>query len=203
MRFKLLVAAASLVAAGLVSASAQADMRFRVGAVFDDYAPPPPDVYFFDDGDQHDAATDPQDLYGDVPSSVYDYDPGYYEPRLVKPQKRIDRVRAGLRAQIQRAKPPVQSVKVAAVEPKAPVASVKPKSALLPKLVLPPEKPSAVAAAVTCDKGATIVKGYGFADVKAKTCSGDVFAFNATRDGKPYEILLSSKNGALTEVKRQ
>ncbi len=201
MKFRIAIVAC-LLCTGVIAVPAQADMRFRVGAVFDDYAPPPPDVYFFDDGYQHDAVSDPQDLYGDEPSSAYDYDPGYYEPKLVAPQKRIDKVKAGLRAQAQKLRQPAPVVKVAAVEPKA-VVVTKPKVAVAPKLVLPVEKSTATATGVSCDKGATIVKGYGFSDVKPKACAGDVFAFTASRDGKAYEVLLSSKNGALTEVKRQ
>jgi outer membrane biosynthesis protein TonB len=63
-------------------------------------------------------------------------------------------------------------------------------------------KPAASSAAMTCDKATGIVSGYGFASVTPKTCSGDTFAFNASRGGKSYEIKLSAATGELTEVKK-
>ena len=53
-----------------------------------------------------------------------------------------------------------------------------------------------------CDKAEKIVSGYGFTSVKPTTCTGQVFAFNATRSGKAYVIKLSSASGELTEVKK-
>jgi len=35
------------------------------------------------------------------------------------------------------------------------------------------------------------------------TCSGKVYAFNATRDGKPFSVKLNSSSGELTEVKKR
>jgi hypothetical protein len=55
---------------------------------------------------------------------------------------------------------------------------------------------------MSCDKAEKIVSGYGFTSVKPTTCTGQVFAFNATRSGKAYVIKLSSASGELTEVKK-
>lgn len=63
-------------------------------------------------------------------------------------------------------------------------------------------KPAAPSAAMTCDKATGIVSGYGFASVTPKACSGETFAFNASRGGKSYEIKLSAATGELTEVKK-
>ena len=58
------------------------------------------------------------------------------------------------------------------------------------------------AAGMSCDKAEKIVSGYGFTSVKPATCTGQVFAFNATRSGKAYVIKLSAASGELTEVKK-
>jgi hypothetical protein len=71
------------------------------------------------------------------------------------------------------------------------------------KAVTSAEKKIASAApGMSCDKAGAIVSGYGFASVKPTTCTGQVFAFNATRSGKAYVIKLSSASGELTEVKK-
>ena len=61
---------------------------------------------------------------------------------------------------------------------------------------------SSKSAAVSCDKAASIITGYGFSDVKPADCQGQVYAFNAARDGKAYAIKLNSISGELTEVKK-
>jgi hypothetical protein len=71
------------------------------------------------------------------------------------------------------------------------------------KAVAPAEKKTAAAASgMSCEKAEKIVSGYGFTSVKPTACSGQVFAFNATRSGKSYVIKLSSASGELTEVKK-
>ena len=71
------------------------------------------------------------------------------------------------------------------------------------KAVASPEKKTASAApGMSCDKAGEIVSGYGFTSVKPTACTGQVFAFNATRSGKAYVIKLSSASGELTEVKK-
>jgi hypothetical protein len=58
------------------------------------------------------------------------------------------------------------------------------------------------AASLSCEKAASVVSGYGFTGVTPSRCSGKVYAFNATRDGKSFAIKLDSANGELTEVKK-
>jgi hypothetical protein len=55
---------------------------------------------------------------------------------------------------------------------------------------------------ISCDKAGQIISGYGFTGVKPATCAGQVYAFNATRDGKNFAIKLNAANGELTEVKK-
>ena len=55
---------------------------------------------------------------------------------------------------------------------------------------------------LTCAKAEAIVSDFGLTAVKAADCGGQVFAFNAMRDGKPYAIKLNAKSGELTEVRK-
>lgn len=57
-------------------------------------------------------------------------------------------------------------------------------------------------AGLTCDKASAVVSGYGFSSVTPSSCSGKVYAFNATRDGKAFAIKLDPRSGELTEVKK-
>jgi hypothetical protein len=59
------------------------------------------------------------------------------------------------------------------------------------------------ASGISCDKATRIVSDYGFTQVKATSCKGKVYAFNALRDGKPFTIKVSAASGELTEVKKQ
>jgi hypothetical protein len=59
------------------------------------------------------------------------------------------------------------------------------------------------ATAISCAKAGEIVSGYGFKSVQQVSCSGQTYAFNATRDGKPFTIKLSAASGELTEVKKR
>ncbi|MFZ5677032.1 MAG: hypothetical protein ACOZAM_29065, partial [Pseudomonadota bacterium] len=56
---------------------------------------------------------------------------------------------------------------------------------------------------ISCAKAGQILTGYGFKSVKQVTCKGQVYAFNATRDGKPFTVKLNSSSGQLAEVKMQ
>ena len=58
-------------------------------------------------------------------------------------------------------------------------------------------------ASISCAKAGEIITGYGFKSVKQVTCKGQVYAFNATRDGKPFTVKLHSSSGQLAEVKLQ
>jgi hypothetical protein len=68
------------------------------------------------------------------------------------------------------------------------------------------EQPRAVkkkATTISCAKAGQIVSGYGFKSVEQVSCKGQVYAFSATRDGKPFTVRLSSASGELTEVKKR
>jgi hypothetical protein len=176
---------------------ADAKSRFTVEYLFEEVAPHP-DEYFFDERyDDEDAVTA---RGGDV--AIYDegprgqlldpdeegFDNGFYEPKFQKPLT-VKRKAAEKAV----AKPKVGVV----VTPKA-------NQTILPGQA---KVSSAVATKssggkVSCEKGLDIIKGYGFSDVKQKSCTGKVYAFTGTRSGKTYEILVSPGSGALTEVKR-
>jgi hypothetical protein len=79
------------------------------------------------------------------------------------------------------------------------------------RLVLPPEpapKTSRLTpitpqqSAISCDKAAGIVTGFGFTSVSPQLCVGKTYAFKAMRDGKQFEVRISSANGELTEVRK-
>lgn len=55
---------------------------------------------------------------------------------------------------------------------------------------------------LSCNKAKTIVSGFGFSDITARTCTGTVYDFNAKRDGKPYSVKVSSLSGELKGVKK-
>ena len=73
-----------------------------------------------------------------------------------------------------------------------------------------PKKPKVVVAAapkpkaepVTCDKGATIVSGFGFENVTTKSCDGATLSYSAERGGKPFEVDVNSATGELLAVKK-
>lgn len=65
------------------------------------------------------------------------------------------------------------------------------------------QKPASRAAGqISCEAAAGIVGGFGFSDVRATSCSGNVYSFSASRDGSAYSIKLSAADGELTEVKK-
>lgn len=76
---------------------------------------------------------------------------------------------------------------------------VRPRTERPPKIQAEKKKPTAI----TCAKAGQIVSGYGFKSVEQVSCKGQVYAFNATRDGKPFTVKLSAASGELTEVKKR
>lgn len=180
----------------LMPTAAEADSRWRFlnpGYYF--YDPPPRDFYAYE--------YDDEDYYYDDderPLSYYDPDDDYYEPRYegeepvyIAPKKKTKKTAKAVPAPKPVAK---KSMAVTSTETKS-VATVEKKA------VAPAEKKTAAAATgMSCDKAGQIVSGYGFTSVKPATCTGQVFAFNATRSGKAYVIKLSSASGELTEVKK-
>ena len=56
---------------------------------------------------------------------------------------------------------------------------------------------------LSCDAAADIVETFGFSDVQSTSCSGDVYGFDASRDGSSFSITVSAADGELTEVRRR
>jgi hypothetical protein len=176
----------------LVPNAAEAGSRWRFlnpGYYF--YDPPPRDFYADD--------YDDEDYYEDRrPLAYYDPDDDYYEPRYegeepvyIAPKKKKKTAKAVK---------PVENKSVASTKKKAPESSV---ASVEKKAVTATEKKTASAVSgMSCDKAGEIVSGYGFTSVKPTACTGQIFAFNATRGGKAYVIKLSSASGELTEVKK-
>lgn len=169
-----------------------------------------PGYYFYDrpTRDFYADEYDDDEYYEDDerPLTYYEPDDDYYEPRYegeepvyIAPKKKQKKTVKAVPA----AKPAVKK-SVASTEKKA-VTSAETKSvaSVEKKTVTSAEKKTASApSGMSCDKAGEIVSGYGFTSVKPTTCTGQVFAFNATRSGKAYVIKLSSASGELTEVKK-
>ena len=181
-------AALAAIAGTLFTASAaEAGSRWRLHFFQPDYYtyyPNPLDLYEPDYGDE-DYYDDPSPLaYNNPDDDGYDYyEPRYQgsddEPVYIAPKK----------------KKTVKAVPVIKPVVKKSVASTE-------KTEITEKKAALGTAAMTCDKAQKIVSGYGFTSVKPMSCSGQIFAFNATRSGKAYTIKLSSASGELTEVKK-
>jgi hypothetical protein len=104
-------------------------------------------------------------------------------------------------------KPELQ--KIAALTPVKPEAAPKARLILDEPVVAPKASLPAVAAkpvaspnVIGCSKGVEIVTGYGFSEVKPKSCSGAVYAFDASRANAAYVITLSAATGEITDVKK-
>jgi len=189
-------AALAAVAGTLVTATdAEAGSRWRFlnpGYYF--YEPHPRDFYA-DDYDDEEYYQDEEQ-----PLAYYDPDDGYYEPRYRNEEPVYIAPKKKKTAKAIPAPKPVVKKSVASTGKKAVAPSM---ASVEEKVVLPAEKKTASAApGISCDKAGAIVSGYGFTSVKPTTCTGQVFAFNATRSGKAYVIKLSSASGELTEVKK-
>jgi hypothetical protein len=89
-----------------------------------------------------------------------------------------------------------------ALAPEAKPVIVKPAKPKVVTASLTPAKPQSVKT-IGCTAGAAIVTGYGFASVTPKVCTGNVYAYSALRDGKPYVIKVTAAQGEITEVTKQ
>lgn len=56
---------------------------------------------------------------------------------------------------------------------------------------------------LSCDKAETIVGGYGFSEIKPADCDGQVFSFDANRDGKSFMITMNALSGELIQVRKR
>ena len=179
----------------LVPTAAEAGSRWRFlnpGYYF--YDPPPRDFY----ADEY----DDDEYYEDDerPLTYYDPDRDYYEPRYDGEEPVYIAPRKKKSVKAAPAPKPVVKKSVASTEKKTVTSSM---ASVEKKTETTAEKKTASAASgMSCDKAGEIVSGYGFTSVKPTTCTGQVFAFNATRSGKAYVIKLSSASGELTEVKK-
>lgn len=191
-----IMAMAAITGTLFTSSAAEAGSRWSLHFLqprYYTYYPRPIDLYSSDYGDDEDYADDP------APLAYYDPQDSYYAPKyrgqddgskyqgqdgepvyIIPKKKKTAKI-------VPLAKPVVEK-SVASTE-KKPVVSTG-------KLAVPG------ATDMTCDNAGKIVSGYGFTSVKPTSCAGQVFAFNATRNGKSYVIKLSSASGELTEVKK-
>ena len=189
-------AALAAIAGTLVtSTAAEAGSRWRFlnpGYYF--YEPHQRDFYADDYDDEEYYQDDER------PLTYYDPDDGYYEPRYRNEEPVYIAPKKKKTVKAVPAPKPVVKKSVASTEKRAVTSSM---ASVEEKVVAPAEKKTASASqGMSCDKAGQIVSGYGFTSVKPTTCTGQVFAFNATRSGKAYVIKLSSASGELTEVKK-
>jgi hypothetical protein len=92
--------------------------------------------------------------------------------------------------------PPEPAPKPVVIAPKVAAApNLSPKSQRLTPI-------SPAQSAISCDKAAGIVTGFGFTGVSPQFCVGKTYTFKAMRDGKQFEVRISSANGELTEVRK-
>jgi hypothetical protein len=157
------------------------------------YYPRPLDLYSSDFDDEEYYEDDER------PLAYYDPDDDYYEPRYRAEDDEPVYIAPKKKKKIVKAVPvtkPVVKKSVATTEKKTVITTEKKAVASVEKKPVPPT------AGMSCDRAEKIVSSYGFTSVKPATCTGQVFAFNATRSGKAYVIKLSSASGELTEVKK-
>ena len=170
------------VAAGALSAGARADSWFdfpfihhhRAYYAGSDYMP---------DGTREMTPEEFDRVYS------HDFDPNYYNPTYMPPSGKPKLVKK---------KPASQATLTAPAQmaPDKTVIGSTDGKATAPATTAAAQKP------MSCDKAQGIVSGYGFTSVKPADCEGQVYAFNAARDGKSYAIKLNAVSGELTEVKK-
>ncbi len=133
-------------------------------------------------------------FFGDYALSEEEFDQLYGRPRRVYREDNVD--------------PEPPNRRRPAMEQDAPQPK---KTKPAAKAAKPAERPasasknspaSQVAAGLSCEKALSVVSGYGFSSVSATSCTGKVYAFNATRDGKNFAIKLNPATGQLTNVKK-
>jgi len=179
---------AAIFAVGLMAETADADhdrRKPRRIIIEDGYYPGPPIIREIPGlrilfGDYALSAEEFDELYG-TPRRAYRYDE---EPEPRKTRKAREREQQKQKQQKQKQKSKTAAKPAKPAEPKKTAAK------------------TAAASSLSCEKATSVVTGYGFSSVTPSSCSGKVYAFNATRDGKSFAIKLNSANGELTEVKK-
>lgn len=138
-----------------------------------------------------------------------DFDESYYDatedlandaaapaaPNPVKPTVKAAAPKPVAKPQVKNA---VTTASISTPEPDPEITAPAPSAKPLAKTASKP----ASAKALSCDKAGQIISGYGFSDVKPHVCSGAVYEFDATRDGKQFAIKLDPANGELAEVRK-
>jgi hypothetical protein len=192
MNFRLASSAlAVIVMAGTFAVEAQADHRVRPQRAHGHFYAGQdvvrvPGFMRFVFGGYGMSAGEYAELYGED-----DFDESYYDPQVDQPVRQ-PKPRKKTRAAA--AKPAVSPAKK-----EISTASISKPAETVSKDVAPVTSSSA---ALSCGKAGEIVSGYGFTGVKSADCQGQVYAFNATRDGKSFAIKLNATSGELTEVKK-
>jgi len=136
-------------------------------------------------------------FYGDDLPDLDDdgFDESYYDPEVAEPKQKPKAKAAPRTVPKPVAKPAVKPAqKTRTTKVAATTTADEPA----------PAKPAAktTKTALSCDKAGEIITGYGFSTVRPETCKGEVYAFNAMRDGKNFAIKVNATNGELTEVKK-
>ena len=188
---------------------AEAGKRLRYYYGYEGYYPgpeyiPPPRYYPYFPPAGYLTPEEYEDLYGDDFDESY-YDPYYDAPpvRKLKPAKK----KAAASPPAKRKTATVKTVTPLKTEPPVKTAAQQPLKTETPakaatQTAAEESAPKSKTGALSCDKASSILSGYGFSDIKAASCTGHVYAFNATRDGKPYAVKLNAANGELTEVRK-
>ncbi len=179
---------AAIAAAGvaLVLASGDSEAKTRFNFYIAPYFEPAYPIYL----EEPVFVPRPRAYYYDYAPRAYGYPPQYFayapDPRD-PPEYDFDEQYYEPRYEV----PPPAVRTPAKPAAKAPVPAAK-----------PAEKTKKAPAAISCAKASKVVSDYGFKDVKSLDCKGQIYAFNATRDGKKFAIKLNAANGELTEVKK-
>jgi hypothetical protein len=199
--------AALAAAAVLLPAQAEADHENRYfGFGFPFFSPynPPPPVYYPPPGVRETAPGVYE--YETAPGHWVKVRPGHnYQPRKWRQPQQAVRTPAP---------PPVPKQKPDADEPDIEVGTApaamppqqmtEPDSQPAPEPSLAQQVPAAATGdAMSCEAAIEIVESFGFTDVRSTSCNGDVYGFDAARDGDAYAIKLSAADGALTEVRKR
>ena len=101
----------------------------------------------------------------------------------------------------QKPSPPKSTAELDVDQPRSmtSTSSLDPKPAKPEELVKDPPRSPLI---MSCDKVAAIVGDYGFNGIRASDCDGQVYSFDASRDGKTFMITLNSVSGELIKVRK-
>jgi hypothetical protein len=131
----------------------------------------------------------------DQPGPDGRFDESYYDPSFDEPPAQPKPLKKKPVSKTATAMKPVTKTTTATTKPVTATAT-KTASAAAATEPQPPK------GALACDKATGIVSGFGFANVKAASCTGQVYSFSGARDGKNFAIKLDAATGELTEVKK-